>query len=148
MHKNFIWQAFLLIVFLATLWYTVIATYRYYSYIRLTAKTTPASMQWDIQEVSDEDYVLSANYGFKVGDQSFTGTTSWTKEPYRNHYAAEKAQEEFTAQNLVVWYDPSSPEHSSLQKELPLKECISAIFLWGLLLYFLWISFYVAKFKT
>lgn len=148
MHKNFIWQAFLLIIFLTTLWYTVVAGFRYYAYVRLTQQTALEDIEWHIEEVSEEDYVLTANYKFKIDSQSFSGSTSWTKMPYRNRYSADRAKEERAAQEWRVWFDPSSPEHSSLQKDFPLKESVSATFLWGLLLYFLWLGFYVARFRA
>lgn len=147
MHKNFIWQSFLLVVLLTTLWYTGKAAYKYYGYARLTQKAIATDMKWSIQELSDEDYILESQYTFKVGDHLFQGMTSFANTPYRNQYSATKAKAEMSAQKWIVWYDASNPHNSSLQKDFPLKECVYAILLWGLMLYFLWISFYVAKFK-
>lgn len=148
MHKNFLFQSFLLILFAITLWYTGKATYRYHTYSKLTAQVVPTQVDWSIEEISTDDYILVANYTYNISGTDYKGSTAFSKEPYRNPYAAEQYKKERVMQSWVVWYDPSTPHHSSLQKEFPLKECLTAIFMWGLLLYFLWISFYVTKFKT
>jgi hypothetical protein len=148
MHKNYLWQAFIAVVFATTLWYTAVAIYSYYSYSHLKAQTTPSAMDWDIEEKSDEDYVVKAIYRFEFQNKSYPGNTSFTDTPYRNHWAAEQAAKEISKKDWKIWFDPQNPHHSSLQKEFPFKECISAAFLWGLVLYFLWLGFYVAKFKN
>lgn len=147
MHSNLFYRAFLLMIFLVALWYTVIAAYRYHSYFKLTDQVRVNSIEWDVKEVADDEFYLEARYTFVVKDRSFSGKTSWPTEFYRNRWAAEKDQPYFTKQYRVVWYDQNNPDHSSLQKKFPFKECISAIFLWALLLYFLWLGYYVTKFK-
>lgn len=148
MHKNTIWQAFIAVIFATTLWYSIVAIYSYYSYVHLKVQTSPSAMDWDIVEKSDEDYVAQSIYRFEFKGKSYPGTTSFTDTPYRNQWAAEQAAREFSKKQWKIWFDPQNPHHSSLQKNFPLKECISALFLWGLVLYFLWLGFYVAKFKN
>lgn len=148
MHKNILWQAFLAIVCIAVLWYTFIALYSYYSYSRLKTQSAISSITWDVEEKSEENYFLKAHYSFNFKDHSYSGSTAFTDEPYRNRWAAEQDVKGFSNKNGKVWFDPENPNHSSLQKHFPLKECISAAFLWGLLLYFLWLGFYVTRFKT
>ena len=148
MHKNIIWQAFLLVILATCLWYSTIALYKYYTYSHLEAKTTVSSINWEIEEKSEENYLVKGIYSFEFRGHSFPGTSHMTDMIYRNKWAAEQAVKEFTQKKWKVWFDPQNPDHSSLQKNFPLKECITAIFLWGLLLYFLWLGFYVARFKT
>lgn len=149
MHKNLLWQAFLTVVLLVALGYSGIALYHYYAYARLTVHTTSiTSMQWQIQEKADDEYILKTDYVFNVGEQAFQGSTLWPREPYRNRYAAEQIIKARSGEHWQVWYDEKDPRHSSLEKHFPLKECLSAIFLWGLLFYFVWLGYYVAKFKN
>ncbi len=149
MHNNFLWQAFLVVVLLVTLAYSGIALYHYYAYSHLTAQTDDISaMHWQIQEKSDTAFVVKADYTFTIQQQAFEGSTAWTKEPYLNRYAAEQAIKLMTGEHWQVWYDQHNPHRSSLQKQFPIKECLSALFLWVLLLYFVWLGYYVAKFKT
>ncbi|MBA3815852.1 MAG: DUF3592 domain-containing protein [Parachlamydiaceae bacterium] len=147
MHKNTIYRAFLLAVILVTLWYSGIAIYRYYNYGRLTAQASLTSSEWQIQEVAEDEFYLEATYKFSVRQQVYAGRTSWPREFYRNRWAAEKDIPYVQKHHSVVWYQPSNPTHSSLQKKFPLKECLSAIVLWGLLLYFTWLGFYITRFK-
>lgn len=148
MHKNYVWQAFLIVVFAATLWYTIVAIYSYYSYSYLKATTNPTKIDWEIVQESDEDYLTKALYHYDFKDKSYVGSTIFKHTPYRNHWAAEQAIKEFSSRQWTIWFDPFNPHKSSLEKNFPFKEVISAIFLWGLVLYFLWLGFYVAKFKS
>lgn len=147
MHKNIIWQTFLVIVFACTLWYTVIAGYAYYQYSHLTAHTKPSSVDWEITELSEDSYTLTASYRFDFKGKSYPGTSTLTDISERNRWSAEQTVKEYAAKDWRVWFDHHNPNHSSLQKSFPLKKCLSAIFLWGLFLYFLWLGFYVKKFN-
>lgn len=148
MHNNFIWRAFLTLAFLVAVWFTIVAIYRYHNYSSLQAQTLASEIQGQIIEESSESYTLTATYRYEVGHQIFTGTSLWNDTNYRNQWAAEQDLKEFSARKWKVWYDPHHPEYSSLQKKFPLKECISSIVLWGLLLYFLGLGFYVGKLKN
>lgn len=148
MHKNLVWQAFLFVIFAATLWYTISALYSYYSYSHLNSQTSPSTINWEVVEKSEENYFLKTSYSFNYKGNLYRGSTTWSQDTYRNQWAAEQGLKESSSQQWKVWFDNLDPHHSSLQKNFPLKECISAAFLWGLSLYFLWIGFYVAKFKN
>lgn len=146
MHNNSYWKAFLLFVLGCTLVYSGIAAYRYYEYIRLTDKQPITKVvQWDIFEKSDEEFILISTYEFTVAGRDYTGKMEWSDFPYRNEWSAKKAIQERGQEPLFVWYDPSNPNYSSLQKHFPVKQCIYAVFLWGLFLYFIWIGSYVAN---
>lgn len=148
MHSNLLYRGFLAAIFLTSLWYTGIAAYRYYTFSSLTAQTHPLSMQWTVHEVAEDDFYLEAAYSFNVDNKSFNGKTAWPRLFYRNKWAAEKDAPHMEKQHQIIWFNPHNPNHSSLQKSFPIKECISAVFLWGLFLYFLWLGYYVTKFKT
>lgn len=147
MHSNPLYRAFLLVVILATLWYSGIALYRYHNFSRLSTQTPLISSEWHIREVSEDKFFLEALYTFSTGKEIVEGNTSWPRDFYRSSWAAEKDIPYYQKHHYIVWYDLSNPHHSSLQKSFPLKECVSAILLWGLLLYFIWLGFYVTKFK-
>ncbi|MEI8365335.1 MAG: hypothetical protein WCF65_02860 [Parachlamydiaceae bacterium] len=148
MHRNFLWQAFLGIVALATLWYSCIAAYRYYSYSRLDGHAETSTISWIIEEHATDTFTLKANYQFTANQAVHHGTTRYPDDNYLNQWAAEQAAKSNTKHPWTVWYDQSHPDTSSLQKNFPFKECLSAIILWGLLLYFLWLGFYVSRYKS
>jgi len=148
MHSNLIWRAFLCVLFMITLWYSGVAVYRYYSYIRLDEQTFASSVEWRVKELAGDEYILAAAYSYQVDHEPYSGHYDWVDDIYRNEYAAEQQLQEFSSQKWRVWVDSNSPSYSSLQKNIPFKECISAMVLWGILLYFLWLGYYIAKFKT
>lgn len=148
MHKNLLWQAFLAVIFVVAIWYSIVAIYRYNNYSKLTKQAPISSINWTIKAKSEEEFLLEADYTFNIGRRSFSGITLLENVPHRNLWAAEKAIKEFSERKWDVWYDPTDPKFSSLEKKFPLKEIISASFLWILSLYFLVIGFYVAKFKN
>ena len=148
MHKNIFWQAFLVVIFVITVWYTVAALYSYYFYSHLSIEKNALAIEWKVEKKSDDIYFLNAFYRFDFEGKVYFGNRVLTEEPYRNTWAAQEAIKEFTDRQWKVWFDPQNPARSSLQKTFPFKECLSAVFLWGLLFYFLWLGFYVAKFKT
>jgi len=148
MHKNLLWQAFLVLVLVITLAYTGVAAYRYYNYARLKRATLPTTLKWQIRERSSDEYLVEGDYTFSVNNKNYSGATLRSQDPYLNPYAAERGIDMLSSQSWKIWFDPSNPEYSSLQKNFPLKEVISAICLWALLFYFLWLGFYVTRFKS
>lgn len=148
MHSNWLYRGFLLGVLIAALWYSGLAGYRYYNYSRLTSSVRPASINWQIKEKAEDEFIFEASYTFNIKGRTYIGSTSWPKQFYRNRQAAEQDRSGFAKQYQFIWFNPNNPEHSSLQIKLPIKECVSAVILWGLFLYFVWLGFYVAKFKA
>lgn len=137
-----------MIVMLAVvLSYTAVALYRYYNYSILTAKTEATSTKWTIQEKADDEFLLVSHYQFDVNGKIVVGETVFKDEVYRNSWAAEQDIAKYTLRKWDVWYSPRNPDDSTLQKNFPLKEVLSAGFLWCLLLYFLWLGYYVSRFK-
>lgn len=147
MHKNILWRAFIAFIFIATLWYTVIAVYRYHNYKSLNAQVDVTAIQWHAIEESPESFTIQANYRYTFNGNTYTGSSAWDSV-YRNDWAAQEDIADFSKKRWKVWIDPGNPDHSSLQKKFPLKECISSVVLWGIFLYFLSLGFYVAKIKN
>lgn len=148
MHTNILWRAFLLVILICTIFYSVIALYRYYIYVSLSGAARPTSMVWDIVKETESRYILETSYQFAVKDKMYEGKTVWEDDKYINEYGANEAIQDSKNTTWVVWYNPNNPESSSLEKHLPFKEIVSAIFLWGLFLYFLWLGFYVGTFRS
>jgi hypothetical protein len=147
MHKNFLWQSFLLLVAGCALVYTAIAASRTYCYMRLNETAPPLAMDWNTKELSSDRYILETSYQFNIKGQLFSGKTSWSDTAYLNPWAAEKAIEENRKKTWTIWYDPAAPSYSSLQKKLPIKQWASAALLWILSLYFFGVGCYVSKYK-
>jgi hypothetical protein len=127
---------------LAALWFSWPAYRELYTYSVLTAHTKAQSVHWSVIELSDERYVLQGNYIFRVEGGEHAGSTILDRLPYRNAWAANKAIPEHAEKQWEVWYSPKNLLYSSLQKNFPFKECVSAIILWGLLIYFIALKLY------
>lgn len=143
-HKNPYWLAFLICAALVVFWYTGNALFKAYQYGILDSKTKVGLIDWSVKPLSDESFVLVADYQFMNNQSSEKGQTTFLDKKYWNEWAAMQAIPEVASENLYVWYSSSNPHKSALQKKFPLKECISAAVLWGIFLYFLWIGRYVA----
>lgn len=145
MHKNPIWLTFLVIIALIVAWYVGVAFYRMYDFYTLQA-TAPATItQWSAKEIATDEFAPYAKYSFVVHEKHFEGETALKYPIFRNSWAVEQSIPQLESKKWTAWYSPSNPNHSSIQKKFPTKECVSAALLFGLLLYFVWLGFYVAK---
>ena len=145
MHNNNIWRAFLGFVFLTTLWFVAVASFRLYQYENLNRQIHTTTISWDINKKQEDLYTLTANYTYKINNKLYAGKTEFSSDFYRNNWAAEEMIKDFSKSPWLIWYDKQSPDHSSLEKRFPFKEFFSALAIFCLLLYFMWIGFYVVK---
>lgn len=147
MHKNFIWLCFLSLITGGVGWITIKALYLVYLYMSLNTEAPAENLQWSVEQLSEDQFVTKANYNFKVKDQPYSGETLFKGDVYWNPSAAEDALKVYAQKDWSVWYSSRNPRYSSLQKNFPFKECISALVLWILLLYFFGLGYYVATRK-
>lgn len=148
MHKNFVWLCFLSLVTGAVGWFTIKTLYSVYLYMLLNAETNAHQINWAVEKLSEDQFTLKANYSFEVKDQTFLGETLFNNDVYLNPYAAEESLKVYSSKDWTVWFSRFYPQYSSLQKNFPLKECISAVILWLIWLYFLGLGYYVTKRKS
>ena len=146
-HSNRYYIAFMLILALIVLGYTGTALWRWYGYIRLSQQTKAESVEWSVVERDSSSFVMNGKYQFLVNGTQFQGDTDFSDDIYLNLWSAEQAKDRYQSKSWNVWFQPSNPHYSSLQKKFPLKECLSAVVMWGLLLYFFWLGIYVAQKK-
>lgn len=142
---NQIWKILFGIFILIALWFTSYALHDVYTYARLYAEAPATSVILSVKEVTDERYHLQARYTFTASNTMYSGETLLTSPPYRNGWAAKQAISEYKNHAWKVWYSPQNPQHSSLQKSFPFKECLSALILWGLLFYSIGLKKYVIR---
>lgn len=148
MHKNRVWLGFLAMVIGAVGWYTIKTLYVLYLYSTLNASTTVDQIQWSVKQEKEDRFFVQAHYEFDVEKQKYSGETLFFNDVYWNSWAAEDAVKFYQNKEWQVWYSLNNPQHSSLQKNFPLKELISASVLWLLLVYFVGLGYYAAKKKV
>jgi Protein of unknown function (DUF3592) len=143
------WTIFLTVLGLVALWYGSVMLYRVFEWNRLRAQPVLTKVLWTVQEQSSERFVLKADYSFEVDGKVYSGTHLFKDSPYRNAWGAEHALIAYQNQSWHAWFDPSNPTHSSLEKRFPLKDCVYAITLLGIFLYFLFLSRWIeAKYPS
>lgn len=145
LHKNKVWLCFLSIIFLITCAYTGKTLYKLYDYMSLSSLTHSKSIEWSVNAETEDLYLPAARYAFEAKGKVYEGEMLFSQEAYRNPWAAEESLKNLAATYHSVWFSPSDPAHSSLQKKFPLKESIYAGVLWALSVYFFWLGAYVAK---
>lgn len=148
MHKNFIWLCFLSLIMGAVGWFTLKTLYAVYLYMSLDAATPVESIKWQVDRLNEDRFAVKAEYMFRVKAQTYQGDTTFKNDIYWNPWTAEDALKVYSQKEWTVWYSSRDPHYSSLQKNFPLKESISAIILWVVFMYFLGLGYYVATRKN
>src|SRR5262245_12349034 len=109
MHKNPVWLAFLIVISLVVAWYCGVAIYKLYRYSVLTAQASSTNIQWKVQELSDEEYIIHARYSFIVEGKSYVGETDFHDKVFLNAWAAEQELKNYTDKPWHAWYQPGNP---------------------------------------
>lgn len=143
MHKNYVWLCFLSLATGAVGWFTLKALYAVYLFVALDVSAPAENLKWKVAQLSEDQFVMKADYTFTRKEQKFSGETLFKNDVYWNPWAAEDALKVYSTKDWTAWYSSGNPQYSSLQKNFPLKECISAGVLWILLLYFFGLGYYV-----
>jgi len=145
MHNNKMWRWFLLMIAAATIGYTAMTGYKYYQFSRLDAQAPAQNMKWHVAEHASDDYTLVADYTFNVNGVAYSGSTDFRNDVFLNEMAADGSIAEKGKRPWRVYYDKNHPEYSALEKDFPFKSYIYTIVLWGILLYFILLGFYISK---
>lgn len=148
MHKNQIWLTFLATTVLIVFWFSGMTGYELYNYVTLNSKTLPTEVNWLVQRESSDRYSLRASYKYQVKGDVYEGETTVNKKFFRSPKAAQKRSSQNSQKKWMIWYASYNPEHSTIQKIFPLKSCIYTAVMWGVLIYFIWLGFYVGQFKS
>lgn len=142
MHKNSIWLAFLAVVSVATLWFSFSALRSIQTYMALSETTPLVNGSWSTRETSGL-YKPVTHFQYEVVGELFEGQAILTHPIARNTPAAEEMVHYLSRQKWIVWYDPNHPDRYTLEKALPIKECLSAITLLGVFTYLVWLGYSV-----
>ncbi len=106
------------------------------------------NIKWQVEQLNEDRWIIKADYRFKIKNKEYRGETLFKNDLYWNSWAAESALKVYSQKDWMVWYSSSNPQYSSLQKNFPLKECISTGILWIILIYFFGLGYYVATRKN
>ena len=138
--KNPNWLIFLIVIGAVVFWFTAKAIYLSLNEAQLKEAVSVQSIHWSVKALTEEQYQIEADYTFFLKNKLYHNKTLFTKPLYRNPFAAEGAIQSFSKQQWKVWYNPSNPDHSTLEKTFPLKDWIYVGILWALFCYFIWLG--------
>lgn len=145
MNPEKIWKGFFVFLVAVALWFTAHALYLVVSYYTLDSTTRTRRIEWSVREKSSEFFIIEGNYHYQVNGEDYSGISGMNDERFRNEWAAKDALKKEPHPEVTVWYSSWYYKHSSLQKTFPIKECVSALVLWALFIYFFRLKQYVAK---
>jgi len=89
-----------------------------FSYLSLKNQVPAKVSQWEIENVK-ENFALKATYSLNVGDRGYVGSYRFPPPYFWNEPAALTALSIKAKEKWLVWYDPSSPDRSALEKIFP-----------------------------
>ncbi len=107
----------------------------------LQAQAKARISQWEIEEVSGK-FLVQAKYLF--GELPFEGSWQFKRE-YQSEAAAFASLKEMAKQEWVVWYDPSNPGRSALEKAFPFNLLFRMAACYGVAVYF---GFLIRKIRS
>lgn len=119
-------------------WFSGKTLFQLWDYSRVNHQTTAQITHWEIKELSSSAYTLTADYFFHIGEEKWEGKTQFRSFDLLNPFAAEQKRQKLSEQSWSVWYQPSNPQISSLERTFPSKSLFYAIFCLGILGYFLY----------
>jgi len=145
MHKNSVFLAFLIIIACAGMWYSCLGLYKLYKYSTLSQQAPATIDKWFVEQLPGDKYLVGAKYTFVFKEHTYHGTTLFNNWPFINPWAADAELQLKAKQKWNAWFSTSDPSYSSLEKNWPTKECLTASLLWALFLYFVWLGYRVSR---
>lgn len=121
----------------AALVFSFIAGKEIFRYCNLHQKTHVTTITWTMEREGGDRFVLKANYTYEVGGKSYQGSD--VPFVYRNPYVALDALRDCKEKLWTVCYGTHG---SALVRVFPYKYTVYASLLWGLMLYFSFLSLY------
>ncbi len=131
-----IWKGLLILVAAVTLYFGGSAVVQLYRYWQLRATVFADSATWTVQELKGDAYALRGQYTFAVDGRPYAGEGLVHQEIFRNPYTAETAIPKWEQQRWTIWYNPSRPEQSALERHFPAKELVSMALLLAIFCYY------------
>jgi uncharacterized protein DUF3592 len=130
------WFAILAVAGGVVLWFGGMACFELWGYFRLKSFAPAQVERWEIKE-SSAKYFLEGTYKYEVDGKLYEGRSRLKEPSFLNRLSAEEELKRWEGVRWSVWYNPSAPQVSSLQKLFPYKRVIYAVLSLGLFVYFL-----------
>lgn len=130
-----VWASGAVMVYFASL-----ALHDLWGYLRLEESAPAYVYKWKTVEVAPSQFGIKAAYTFRARGKTYSGKTFFSKPYHLNENSVKKQVDRFSREPWVVWYQPSHPKISSLEKVFPTKKIIYALMTLGVFFYFLYVD--------
>lgn len=110
-----------------------------WKYLRLEERVQATVKKWKVIEKSSSQFALRASYTFEYKGKVHHGKTTFSKPYHLNRLSAEKQTHFLSQKPWKVWVHSGHPEHSSLEKDFPLKKCLYTLMVLGIYFYFIYL---------
>ena len=147
MHKNVVWFVFLLLIALIMIWFSGKAVYELYSYWALSSNTSVYPVEFSVKKQGD-NYGVCLKYKYDIAGISHEREEILKQYVYKSPWMAETKIKKLQKQKKwIAWYNPQKIDTITLNRILPIKSSVYALIIVALLVYFLWLGCYAAKYK-
>lgn len=144
MHRNTLFLALLVLVFLCFLYFASRTTFEVIHYSRLSEKKEVQVSSVRVEKVKSNYYQLLINYYFEKEGVLLENAGAFGRYP--NHYVAEKEGEKIQNRGFItLWYNPKNLSKTSFEHHFPLKLVVSSVVLLGLSFYLFFLGSYVNR---
>jgi hypothetical protein len=130
-------------VVLLALYFSYQSSKELYAYLPLQAKAPARVLQWEIEDVKGK-FALQAAYSFEAQGKIWENSFRLLKPYYWNEPAAISSMKRLAKEEWSAWYDPKNPDHSALEKSLPIGLLFRTMICYGVLIYFFYLQRRVA----
>jgi hypothetical protein len=137
---------FLALLTFLVLGYSAWTAHKILSYWSLSDRVAVQSVEWSVLPLEEDEIAVQGHYHYQFKGQAYI-QTEVLPERYLNLWAAKEAAARLSAKSWQVWINPAAPLDSTLQKKFPLKESLYTALLWILLLYFIGLGYYAARYS-
>jgi hypothetical protein len=146
MHRNPVWISFLGIMVLLTAFFCFTAVKGVWIWGAYSEKIEVKVLNWEIIQTKSGDLQPVLSYLRSEEGINKIFTSLYKNKLFRNEWAANKFLDE--VKNISawpVWVRPNQWGDAKLTRSFPWKAVIYALFLLGILGYFIWLGVYVVK---
>lgn len=106
------------------------------SYCHLTSQSEARIVRWEVNEIEGK-FALKASYVFDAQGIVYSGASTLKRPWHLNEASAVAALKEKARLKWIVWFDPSKPTQSALEKEFPAGLMIRTLLSYSVLVYFI-----------
>lgn len=145
MKKNLIWQIFFSVLSIIVVIFTSLLSWDLYRYYQLKCHVSVEHMHAAVKKLGSNRFSIELDYLYQVNGHKYSCTNELKNLVYKNTWLAAQKARFLEEQGVQIWFDPKKPHLGVVGKSFPYKRLFSTGTLWGVLIYFWFLSRYIFK---